>query len=294
MGGMVASPNNAAAESVTAVGSRRTVTPVESGIDARDRTCLPSRPMRSFRPGIHDQSGFDVRFDWGLRGLEAAGVGADVVLVVDVLSFSSAVDVAVGRGAIVYPFARRDASAQAFAEAHGALVAGSRDSVSPTHPLSLSPTSLRKVPPGCTLVLPSPNGSMLSVVAMGMGPAVVAGCLRNATAVARAARAHGRTILVLAAGERWPDGSLRPALEDLLGAGAILSALRGSFSPEAAVAAASFSAENVRSLIEASASGHELIARGFGEDVELSTAHDESEVVPILVDGAYRAASTGK
>ena len=248
--------------------------------------------MGSFGPGIHDQSGFDVRFDWGLRGLETAGMGANVIVVVDVLSFSSAVDVAVGRGAIVYPFARRDASVQAFAEAHGALVAGSRDSVTPAHPLSLSPASLRRVPPGCRLVLPSPNGSTLSVVAKEMGPAVMAGCLRNATAVARAAQTLGRTILVLAAGEQWTDGSLRPAVEDLLGAGAILSTLHGSFSPEATVAAASFSAESVRSLIEASASGRELLARGFGEDVELSTVHDDSEVVQVLVDGAYRGAPT--
>jgi 2-phosphosulfolactate phosphatase len=96
---------------------------------------------------------------------------------------------------------------------------------------------------------------------------------------------------VLAAGERWPDGSLRPALEDLLGAGAILSALRGSFSPEAAVAATSFSSENVGSLIEGSASGRELIARSFHEDVEVAGAYDESERVPLLVDGAFRDAS---
>jgi 2-phosphosulfolactate phosphatase len=248
--------------------------------------------MCSFAPNLHGQSGFDVRFDWGLRGLEAAGDGADVVVVVDVLSFSTAVDVAVGRGAVVHPFARRDASAQAFAESLGALVAVSRKDASPDQPLSLSPASLRALPQGCTLVLPSPNGSAASVAAKDMGATVLAGCLRNATAVARAARARGRTILVLAAGERWPDGSLRPALEDLLGAGAILSALRGSFSPEAAVAATSFSSENVDSLLEASASGRELIARGFREDVEVAGAYDESELIPLLVDGAFRDAST--
>lgn len=248
--------------------------------------------MGSFAAGLHGQSGFDVRFDWGPRGLEAAGVGADVAVVVDVLSFSTAVDVAVGRGAIVHPFAHRDAGARAFAESLGALVVVSRKDVSPDHPLSLSPVSLRALPHGCTLVMPSPNGSAASVAAKDMGVTLLAGCLRNATAVARAARARGRTILVLAAGERWPDGSLRPALEDLLGAGAILSALRGSFSPEAAVAAESFSPENVRSLIEASASGRELIARGFREDVEVATAYDESELVPLLVDGAFRAAPT--
>lgn len=55
-----------------------------------------------------DQSPYDVRFDWGERGLEALGPGSDTIIIVDVLSFSTAVDVAVSRGASVLPYRRRD------------------------------------------------------------------------------------------------------------------------------------------------------------------------------------------
>src|SRR5262249_25350356 len=84
------------------------------------------------------------------------------------------------------------------------------------------PVSLLSIRAGTKLMLPSLNGSRLSVVAgrtTGRIP-VLTGCLRNARAVAVVARAIAgkKAIGVVPAGERWPDGSLRPAVEDLLGA----------------------------------------------------------------------------
>jgi len=131
------------------------------------------------------------------------------------------------------------------------------------HPVySLSPASLRMIPPGTALVLPSPNRSTLALRASGP---VYTACLRNAPAVAAQAVVHGSRIAVIPAGERWPDGTLRPCVEDLIGAGAAIAAMTGTMSPEAEGALATFTRFN-RDLLGAlgrCGSGKELIEIGL-------------------------------
>ena len=52
------------------------------------------------------QEGFASRFGWGAEGLEALAEACDVVVIVDVLRFTSAVSVAVAGGSIVSPTGR--------------------------------------------------------------------------------------------------------------------------------------------------------------------------------------------
>jgi 2-phosphosulfolactate phosphatase len=169
-----------------------------------------------------------------------------------------------------------------------------RSQVSADQPWSLSPAGLRAAPATAGLVLPSPNGSAIASVSSGP---VVAACLRNAAAVARWVAEHAprRPVTVIAAGERWPDGSLRPALEDLLGAGAVLHELSrlgfGSESPEAVAARLTYSGtSSVADAVRCCGSGLELIDRGFAADVEVAVEIDSAVTVPVLSDRAFRAA----
>jgi 2-phosphosulfolactate phosphatase len=230
----------------------------------------------------HRQRSHRVRLEWGLRGAELLAADCAVVVVVDVLSFCTSVDIAVGRGATVLPqrTANPDA-ARAEATTAGALLAGSRHGSGP----SLRPASLTGLAPGTTLALASPNGATLCRAAAAAGADVIAGCLRNATAVAAAADAVDGPIGLLAAGERWPDGSLRVALEDAVGTGAIAAHLTGR-SPEAESAAGQFAAaRDLLGVLEGCSSGQELVADGFRADVELAAALDVSDAVPRLRDG---------
>jgi len=248
-----------------------------------------------------DQSGSAYRFDWGLEGLRHLAPVVDVLVIVDVLRFTTAVSVAVDRGATVFPYAWEGPGAADFAREHDAILAGRREDAV----WSLSPAGLLHLPPEARLVLPSPNGSALAVAAREHGTGhVVAGCLRNATATARRARALAAlgsgVIGVLGAGEQWGRaGPLRPAVEDLIGAGAILAALDPSgaasaprCSPEAAAARAAFldARSSLEDRLRDSSSGRELLALGWDDDVEEAALLDVSGTTALLVDDAFVAA----
>jgi 2-phosphosulfolactate phosphatase len=244
----------------------------------------------------HGQSAHRVRFDWGPTGAAAIAEGADVAVVIDVLSFTTTLCVAVERDMTVLPYRWKDERAAAYAEQHGATLAVGRlegRALPPSSAVSLSPAAMRHVSGVSRIVLPSPNGSAISFGLADRGATVVGACLRNRTAVADWLVARGGTVAVVAAGERWPDGSLRPAAEDLWGAGAVLALLpRDDLSPEARLAADAFLAVEA-SLVDSvhgCAGGLELTAATFGEDVAVAAELDVSGVVPVLVDGEFRAA----
>ncbi len=228
---------------------------------------------------------FDVLCEWGLAGIRHLAPVCRVLVIIDVLSFSTSVEIATSRGAVIYPYLFKDSRLAEYARSLHAEAAdpayGSR--------YSLSPASLLDIPSGTRLVLASPNGATLSLEAH--APIMLTACLRNAGAVAAQAQAMSGRVGLIPAGERWGDSSLRPALEDWLGAGALAAHLRGSLSPEAKAARAAYQliCKDPLAALLACASGRELVEKGRRPDVLLAAALDCSAAVPELIDGAYRA-----
>lgn len=233
---------------------------------------------------IFNQSEFDLRCEWGQQGVIQLAPISDVVVIVDVLSFSTAVEIATNNGAIIFPYQWKDNSALDYAKSIKAELATKRTS---NTGYSLSPQSLTNISPQTKLVLPSPNGSSLTLLT-GKTP-TLAGCLRNCEAVARFTQNYGSKIAVIPAGEKWENNSLRPAFEDLIGSGAILSYLSGSLSPEAEAAVSVFNSfkNDLLDVLKKCSSGKELIARGFESDVELAAGVNVSDCVPVFTDNAY-------
>ena len=231
-----------------------------------------------------NQADFEVRCEWGKQGILQLASISDVIIIVDILSFSTCIEIANSQGATVFPYQWKDETVQEFARSVGAELADKRGSNSR---YSLSPASLLQINRGTRLVLPSPNGSSLSL-ATGETPTLT-GCLRNCRAIALAARKYGRYITIIPAGEKWSDGSLRPSFEDFIGAGAIIHYLKGRLSPEAQAAVIAYRGvqQNLECLLKQCGSGKELIELGFERDVELAAEANVSDCVPTLVNQFY-------
>lgn len=239
-----------------------------------------------------DQSPFQCRVDWGPKGTIEAASRGDIVIIIDVIRFSSAVVTAVHYGAIVYPFPMTG-DVNVFAASLGAEVIRERGEGGKVNRPSLSPGSYTEAHKGERFVLASPNGATCTKVS-GKVPALLVGSFLNASAVAKAAnelqKQTGDTVTVIACGERWVDATggedhLRPSIEDFLCAGAILKSLGGTKSPESKVCIAAFEAcrGQLEELVFDSGSGREIRLKGLDDDVRYTARLDVFQEVPILV-----------
>lgn len=227
------------------------------------------------------------RCEWGIEGLGALAP-ADVTVIIDVFTFTTCVDVALAAGAAILPYRWDDPTAADYAAGHQAELAGKRRMAR----YSLAPESYVGAPAGLRCVLPSPNGGRTSLEAAGRSGVLLAACLRNARAVATAAQRLGETINVIPCGERWASGALRPALEDAIGAGAVLAHLTGRRSVEAEAFVALYERHNdeLQDVLAHTSSGRELEGRGHLRDKEFAAALNVSTIVPRFDGVAYVAA----
>jgi 2-phosphosulfolactate phosphatase len=226
----------------------------------------------------------------------------DVLVVIDVLSFSTAAVTAVQRGGIVYPCAWSDDPA-ALAARIGAEAAVSRPDVPERGRFSLSPPTFNTIEPGTNVVLASPNGATCSRYGRAV-PHLLVGALVNAWAVSSAVADlltdDRLNVTVLACGERWrepnEDGELRLGLVVFVGACAILCALPATLarSPEALVCQGAFLAvrDDLAAILTRSGSGRELRQAGYPQDVEHAARLDVYDAVPVMRDDMLTALQT--
>lgn len=218
-------------------------------------------------PHPFDQSAYQVRFEWGVAGLQRLAP-ADVIVVVDVLRFSSIVTDAVASGRTVAL-----ADAERWSRNGAAVVTAAAAAGEPTVLLG----SLRNASAVARAVLELQNR-----------------------------RQQRTSVTVIAAGELTDAGDLRFAVEDQLGAGTIIAALSDlgadHTSPEAAAVCESARGlrRAMRHLLTASGSAKE-IAEGVSATARIEAAGlvptataaaaevDATDDVPVLSDGVFVA-----
>jgi 2-phosphosulfolactate phosphatase len=235
---------------------------------------------------IFAQSPHKLKLDWGWRGCASAAARGEIIVIVDVLRFSTACAAATARDISIVP-AAMDEQLEALARDY-------RAELPPPGFSRLSPDAYEQLVPGTRLVVKSPNGATCARLSEG-APHVLIGALVNASTVARRitelTSSTSLSTTVIACGERWSDehadGKRRFAIEDYLGAGAIISMLHGDKSAEAIVCESAFLAckDRLSELTKDCASGRELIDRRLQRDVEVAATLDLFDVAPELHDG---------
>jgi len=227
-----------------------------------------------------------VSLEWGPVGARVLGELCDALVVVDVLSFSTALTVAVGRGVQAWPHPGGD-DALRLARELDAELAGQRSAGARP---SLSPASLTDLDAGSRLVLPSPNGSAISSAAGDGLRHVVAGCLRNG-------RRPSPDICAVTLMSAW---CRRGAVPRRVAAPGVRGSRRGRRDrrPVARAgcrrrAVAGRRGRGARVPLAATARalplGHRAGRARLADDVRIASEVDASMVVPVLVDGRFIA-----
>jgi 2-phosphosulfolactate phosphatase len=240
-----------------------------------------------------------IHVEWGAIGAKIGAARGDIVVIVDVLSFSTSVTIVLSNGGTAFSYSNQEIQDQGGREAVARRLNAeiiSRDREFTDSRFSLSPVSLKNVKTQDRIVLTSINGAHCASSASN-SPIVLIGALTNrlacAEAIAQLLRMNkaGRCTLV-ACGELWssiyPDEEgMRPSIEDFIGVGAIAEELGFEFTlsieAQNAVTAFNSSRDELLDVLRSSVSGRQLRSRGFGGDVDLASELDSERVVAVWI-----------
>ena len=197
---------------------------------------------------------FDIHCCWGFKLTDDIVLPYDVCIIVDVLSFSTSLDLLIN------------------AKENTQNMPGADNFIHHLTPHALN--------------IPSPVGLPLQLN-LHQKPVLV-GCLRNARAVARAALQLGNTVLVIPVGDKLSEEEFKTCSEDFIAAGAIMSYLKGSRSAEsnAALDIYNSSKGNIEEVVKLSTSARQMVLNGFLSEVEHACQFNRSKNVPLLEEGA--------
>lgn len=218
-----------------------------------------------------------------------------VVVVVDVLRATTSLLVLVERGVSEVVIAPSVSAARQYRGLHpGVLAAGEERGQAPEgFDFGNSPVAFARADlSGRRVVLATTNGTR-ALLAVKEAPVLLAGCLRNASAVARAARAEavgtGRDVTIVCAGREG-----RFSLDDAYTAGAIVDAMRrhggeGLVLTDGAVAAQTLyqSLPDALAVFRTSRAGRQLVEIGLEEDLPFCASRDCSDLVPRVGDRVH-------
>lgn len=218
------------------------------------------------------------------------------VAVFDVLRATTTMTAALAAGVReIRVFDSLDAAAHA-AQTGGnsPLLCGERNCLPPPgFDLGNSPGSFtRALHAGRTVYMATTNGTR-AIVAASATRLLLVGAVVNASAVAQQLREEGSDAILLCAGTGG-----EPALEDLLGAGAVLDALERLSAMElendiARIALRLFRSNrgNLRSIMAEATGGQNVLAAGLGADIDFAAKMDSINLVGRVHDGPLRVTS---
>ncbi len=196
---------------------------------------------------------FDIHCCWGFKLEENVISSYDVCIIVDVLSFSTSLD----------------------------LLLQSKE---PAKTIVGASQLLGGISPK-KLIIPSPVG-LPQRLKLYKKP-VLAGCLRNARAVARMAFQLGNSVLVIPMGDKISNEEFKTCSEDFIAAGAIISYMKGSRSPESKAAQDIYntSKNDISAMVKLSISARQMMLKGFATEVDAACQFNKSKHVPLLDKG---------